>query len=309
MFYIEEFINHLKMNHYSYSTLKAYRKDLGDFEAYLACNDIKDAMNISKATVLDYLKTLNGKAHPTKAYCNQITRIIKYFRYLEEESIIFLSPLRDYSIPKHQIKSYPVIGKAEMEKILMDTNTLDPLCIKGKAIIELAYSSALRPREVYELKIPDIDFKQGLLFIEQSKNRKDRIVPVGIKALSWIKKYLKGVRPRYIKDKSHSYLFINHKTGERLTVWGVRWAIQETLRRSRIKPIKPYSLRVTSATHLLLNGMNIVYISKFLGHSSIKTTRGYLHVDLKQLQQEINAKHPRVRMEKYIENMEGNNEL
>ncbi len=309
MFYIEEFINHLKINHYSYSTLKVYRKDLGHFEAHLACNGIEDAINIPKATVLDYLKTLNSKAHPTKAYCNQITRIIKYFRYLEEEGIIFLSPLRDYSMPKHHTNNYPVIGKVEMEKILMDTKTFDPLCIKGRTIIELAYSSALRPREVYELKIPDIDFKQGLLFIEQSKNRKDRIVPVGRNALAWIEKYIKEVRPRYIKDKNHSYLFINHKTGERLTVWGVRWAIQETLRRSRIKPIKPYSLRVTSATHLLLNGMNIVYISKLLGHSSIKTTRGYLHIDLKHLKQEINIKHPRVRMEKHLKNKESNHEI
>ncbi len=300
MFYIEEFLKYLKINHYSYSTLKAYRKDLGDFEAHLACNGIKDTSNISTPAVLDYLKTLNGKVHPTKAYCNQITRIIKYLHYLEEEGIIFLSPLRDYSMPRYQTNNYPVIGKAEMEKILMNTNTIDPLCIKGKAIIELAYSSALRPREVYELKIPDIDFEQGLIFIEQSKNKKDRVVPVGSNALAWIKKYLQEVRHRYIKDKSHSYVFINHKTGERLTVWGVRWAIQESLRRSGNKPIKPYSLRVTSATHLLLNGMNIVYISKLLGHSSIKTTRGYLHIDLKQLQQEINAKHPRVRMEKHF---------
>ncbi len=309
MFYIEDFINHLKMNYYSYSTLKAYRKDLGQFEEHLNCCGIKDAVNISKATILDYLKTLNGKEHPTKAYFNQITRIIKYFWYLEEEGIIFLSPLRDYSIPKQQTKSYPVIGKVEMKRILIDTKIFDPLCIKGKTIIELAYSSALRPREVYELKIPNIDFKQGILFIEQSKNKKDRIVPVGIKALAWIKKYLKEVRPRYIKDKNHSYLFINHKTGERLTVWGVRWAIQESLRRIRIKPIKPYSLRVTSATHLLLNGMNVVYISKFLGHSSIKTTRGYLRIDLKDLKQEINAKHPRARMEKQLKNKESNHEI
>jgi len=309
MFYIEEFINHLKMNQCSYSTLKVYRKDLRHFEAHLNCCGIINIMNISKATIIDYLKMLNGKAHPTKAYCNQITRIIKYFRYLEEEGIIFLSPLRDYSIPRYQTNYYPVIGKAEMKRILRLTNTIDPLCIKGKAIIELAYSSALRPREVYELKIPDIDFKQGLIFIEQSKNKKDRIVPVGIKALAWIKKYLKEVRPRYIKDKNHSYLFINHKTGERLTVYGVRWAIQESLRRSGNKSIKPYSLRVTSATHLLLNGMNIVCISKLLGHSSIKTTRGYLHVDLKNLKQEINAKHPRVRIEKHLKNREKTHEI
>ena len=119
MFYIEEFLKHLKMNHYSYSTLKAYRKDLGHFETHLACNGIEDASNISKATVLDYLKTLNSKEHPTKAYCNQITRIIKYFRYLEEDGIIFLSPLRDYSMSRYHTNNYPVIGKVEMKRILI----------------------------------------------------------------------------------------------------------------------------------------------------------------------------------------------
>ena len=309
MFYIEEFLKHLKINHYSYSTLKAYRKVLGNFEAHFSYLGIEEIVNISKHTVMDYLKTLNGKEHPTKAYCNKITRIIKYFRHLEEEGIIFLSPLRDFCIPKYHTKSYPVIGKAQMEKILKNSKIDDPLCIKGKAIIELAYSSALRPREIYELKIPNIDFKEGLLFIEQSKNRKDRVVPVGSKALAWANKYLREVRPRYIKEKSHSYAFINHKTGEKLSVWGVRWAIQETLRRSNLESIKTYSLRVTAATHLLVNGMNVMHISKLLGHSRVKTTQHYLNIDLKNLEKEIRRKHPRIRMEKYLINKEKNREI
>ncbi len=304
MFYIEEFLSYLKSKQYSFSTLHAYRSELNHFKEYCIRYGIEDVKSIPKQIVLEHLKTLNGKDHLTKAYCNKITRLIKYFRYLEDEGLIFLSPFRDYSFPKYQRKNYPVIEKAEMENILSNMNTDDLLSIKGKAIIELAYSSALRPREIYGLKISDIEFDRGLLFIEQSKNKKDRIVPVGRTALYWLKRYIREVRPRYIGDTNHGYVFISHKGGEKLTVWGVRWAIQETLRRSGNKSIKPYSLRVTSATDLLLNGMNIVYISKLLGHSSIKTTRGYLHIDLKQLKQEINAKHPRMRMEKHLKNKE-----
>ena len=306
MFHVEDFIKHLKEKQYSFSTLHAYLDDLRHFEVYCSHYGIEDVRNISRKVVFEYFGTLNGKERHTKAYCNHISRIIKYFRYLEEEGFIFLSPLRDYFMPKHQTSNYPVLEKAEMERILQITKTGDPLYIKGKAIIELAYSSALRPRELYELKIPNIDFKQGLLFIEQSKNKKDRIVPVGNKAMKWTMKYLLEVRPRYIKEKYPSYVFINHKSGERLTVWGVRWAIQETLRRNGLRAIKTYSLRGTAATHLLVYGMNVVYISRLLGHSRIQTTQYYLKVSLKQLQREIKAKHPRKKIEEILKNQGGN---
>ena len=309
MFYIEEFLNYLKSKQYSFSTLHAYRRELKHFGEYCISYGIEDVKNTAKQMIFRYLATLPGKEIPTKACCNQITRLIKYFRYLEDEGLIFLSPFRDYSLPKYHGKNYPVIEKAEMENILSNMNTDDPLCIKAKAIIELAYSSALRPREIYGLKIPDIEFDRGLLFIEQSKNKKDRIVPVGKTALYWIKRYIREVRPRYIGDNNHSYIFISHRGGEKLTVWGIRWAIQESLLRSGLKPIKPYSLRGTAATQLLLNGMNVVHISKLLGHSRIETTQYYLRVDLKKLKKEIQAKHPRERMEKYLKDREETHEV
>ena len=309
MFYIKEFLNCLKTKQYSFSTLHAYRQELKHFREYCIRYGLEDVKNTTKQMTFKYLATLPGKEIPTKACCNRITRLIKYFRYLEDQGLIFLSPFRDYSLPKYSGKNYPVIEKAEMENILSNMNSDDPLCIRGKAIIELAYSSALRPREIYGLKIPDIEFERGLLFIEQSKNKKDRIVPVGKTALYWIKRYIQEVRPRYIGDNNHSYVFISHKGGEKLTVWGVRWAIQESLLRSGLKPIKPYSLRGTAATQLLLNGMNVVHISKLLGHSRIETTQYYLKVDLKKLKQEIKAKHPRERMEKYLKDREETHEV
>ncbi len=178
MFYIEEFLNYLKSKQYSFSTLHAYRQELNHFKEYCIRCGTEDVKNTTKQIIFRYLATLHGKEIPTKAYCNRITRLIKYFRYLENQGLIFFSPFMDYSLPKYHGKNYPVIDKNEMEKILSNMNSDDPLCIKGKAIIELAYSSALRPREIYGLKISDIEFDRGLLFIEQSKNKKDRIVPV-----------------------------------------------------------------------------------------------------------------------------------
>jgi len=200
-------------------------------------------------------------------------------------------------------KSYPALSQEEIESILQEIRIDHPLCLKGKAILELAYSSALRPRELYNLKIVDIDFKNGLIFIEQSKNQKDRIVPVGSIALYWVEKYLREVRPGYIKSKKHGYVFISHKTGEQLTRYGIRSAIRETLRKSGFQPIKPYSLRSTAATALLLNGMNIAYISALLGHTDIKTTQTYLRVKTKELQHELAHKHPLLFIEEQFQNM------
>ena len=94
-----------------------------------------------------------------------------------------------------------------MERMLSGIRPDHPICVKGKAMIELAYSSALRPRELCNLKITDIDFKKGLLFIEQSKGEKDRIVPVGKLALHWTGKYLAEVRPKYLKGQRHEFVF------------------------------------------------------------------------------------------------------
>lgn len=128
---------------------------------------------------------------------------------------------KDYTTLQYQRKRYPTLNQEEIESILQNIKTDHPLCLKGKAIIELAYSSVLRPREIYNLKITDIDFKKGLIFIEQSKNQKDRIVPVGKTALFWIEKYIKEVRAKYIKDKNHNYVFSSAIRLEKSKLYGV----------------------------------------------------------------------------------------
>jgi len=293
MYYIKVFLEYLQANYYSKSTIKAYEYLLKNMRSYFTKRGIGEVEGINEDKINEYLKTLKTDNCQSLYYIIKVQRITKYFRFLEDESIIFYSPIRSTDLRKPPRHSYPTLSKNEIENILSSINTSTTLGLKAKAILELAYSSALRPRELYNLKITDIDFKNGILFIEQSKNRKDRLVPVGETALYWIKKYIEEVRPRYIKGKKHGYIFINHKTGGKLTRYGIRSALQRALVKNKLPPVKPYSLRSTAATALLLNGMSIAYISALLGHGDIRTTQVYLKVRTHQLKRILINHHPR----------------
>jgi len=293
MFYAQEFLDHLAGIHYQHKTVRDYRYLLNRFVSFCSKQQVADITAVTEGTLQDFLESIStGKPNRKSAYI-KICRLRKYFRFLEDNGYLFLAP--DIEQPVRAPPSTPHLppGGAEMEHVLSQIHTDTPICLKGKAILELAYSSALRPRELYNLKISDIDFKKGLLFLEQSKNRKDRIVPVGRHALYWVKKYLMEIRPRYRKGKSEDYVFISHKTGCKLSVWGIRWAIQQTLRLSGFAPFKPYAVRASAATALMVNGMSVAHIRKLLGHTELRTTQIYLNIQTQELKRALKEGHPR----------------
>ena len=293
MFYIQKFLDHLAEIHYQPKTIRDYRYLLNRLVSFCLKQQVAYITAIADGTLRDFRKSVGNGQPNRKSIYIKVCRLRKYFRFLEDKGYLFLPP--DIEQPVRAPPSTPhlPLGGAEMEHVLSQIHTDTALCLKGKAMLELAYSSALRPRELYNLKISDIDFKKGLLFLEQSKNRKDRIVPVGRHALHWVKRYLTEIRPRYIKGKSEDYVFISHKTGCKLSVWGIRWAIQQTLRLSGIAPLKPYAVRASAATALLVNGMSVAYIRKLLGHTELRTTQIYLNIQTQELKQVLEKRHPR----------------
>jgi integrase/recombinase XerD len=309
MFYIHEFVTYLKQARYRrHATMVAYRRLLNRFEQYCAQRGVAEVGAVDTRLVRDFIRSLQSDGRITRCAVGKLSRLRSYFHWLQDQGRIFLSPMRDYALPEVPVSHYPVLREHKLRRILTQLPVAGSLSIKGRAILELAYSSALRPRELYNLKVSDIDFRRKELFIRQSKGNKDRIVPVGKHALHWIIRYIREVRPRYGKGKSHDFLFVSHKTGEPLTVYGIRWAVQEALRRGGFPPIKPYSLRGSAATHLLLAGMGVLPISKLLGHQSIRTTQYYLDVRLKELREELSWKHPRARMGLIQSQEKGENE-
>jgi site-specific recombinase XerD len=308
MYYTEDFIKHLKETRYRrHTTLQEYRSLINKFCQYCQQRGLTDIREVRKADALGFLDSIREEERITDAIRIKIYRLLAYFRYLEDTGLIFVSPLGGYRIPKAQKSHYPVISRNDMDSILAKIPVNRTLSFKGKAILEIAYSSALRPQELYHLKISDIDFQNRMLFIQQSKNKKDRFVPVGRKALYWVDRYIREVRPRYVNGKTHDYVFVSHKTGQPLTVYGIRWAIQETLRLICISSFILYSLRRSADKPRLVGGMGVMHISQLLGHRNITTTQVYLDLPLRELKKELSTKHPRKRMEAIL-NKEKENE-
>jgi len=293
MFYIQTFLDHLSAIHYQPKTIRDYRYLLKRLESFCLQQQVTDITAVNEGMIRDFLKSISNGVSNRKSVYIKICRLRKYFQFLEDKEYLFLPPDIEQLVRATPNASSIHHDGEKMEHVLSRIRTDSALCLKGKAMLELAYSSALRPRELYNLKISDIDFKKGILFLEQSKNRKDRVVPAGNKALYWVGRYLTEVRPRYVKGINEDYVFISHKTGRKLSVWGIRWAIQQTLRLSGFTPFKPYTVRASAATALLVNGMSVAHIRKLLGHTELRTTQIYLNIQTRNLKRLLETKHPR----------------
>ena len=296
MFHTEDFIEYLKTLHLSLKTIRAYSTTVGRLKSHFIARGIYDVKEITEERITEYVDLFSDRHESSKYLYVGVIRLKRYFEFLEESGVIFLSPLKQIPNPKPLSSSYPTLDQKRLRLLLDSIKPDTPFLLRGKSILELAYSSALRPREIYNLKITDIDFKEGTLFITRSKGEKDRLVPVGNKALRWLKEYIQNVRPRYVKHERHEYVFVSHKTGRPLTVWGLRSAVRGTLIRSGYLPFPPYSLRSASATALFLGGMDVAYIGKLLGHVELRTTQSYLNINKRGLREELFRKHPRNRL-------------
>ncbi len=147
-----------------------------------------------------------------------------------------------------------------------------PKLLKHRVILTLIYSAGLRGQEVINLKISDIDFERKTIHIRQSKNKKDRVVPLAESMAVGLKKYLAAENP-------HFWLFNGKEPDGRYSVRGLSWVMRQTLKKtSIIKEVNLHSLRHSYATHLLEQGLNIVTLKELLGHADITTTMIYLHV-------------------------------
>ncbi|MCK4516780.1 MAG: tyrosine-type recombinase/integrase, partial [Spirochaetaceae bacterium] len=166
---------------------------------------ITDTRQVTPAHILEYRRSMEGRDFTPKTVAGELGRLRIYFAFLGRQRVIFVSPASNMRMPKNLCGRRPAVAEKELREILDSLKTDSPLAIRGKAILELAYSSALRPREVRALKISHIDFAKGILFIEQSKNRKDRLVPVGSIALNWVRHYLEVIRPAAIHGQDHAF--------------------------------------------------------------------------------------------------------
>lgn len=293
MFYESEFRHHLRSVGISEGTIRIYGQMLKRLEAFARVHGIGDVRTVTEADINAFVLELRSEDLARETEYRVLCHLKRYFDFLETAGFLYLSPAATLRLPKYLRNHHRAYAEEEVREILDGIRTDTPLTLRGKAILELGYSSALRPREIRSLKLADIDWACSQLFIEQSKGKKDRVVPVGSTAIAWIGEYVERMRPRFANQNSGDAVFIGHKSGRPLSERGLDWATREALRQSDLSPFPLYSLRATAATNLLDRGMNVTYIGRLLGHMTIRTTQMYLHTKHRELTRAIRRAHPR----------------
>lgn len=265
---IEKFKYWLSSKRYSPNTVKAYAEALKYFLQYF--HD-KPATAITNEDVILYNNDHILRNNLSSSYQNQIVNAIKLFYSTVQNRKIEIELIHR---PKRAKLLPNVLSKEEVKLILNAHNNL-----KHKVMLCLIYSCGLRCSELLNLRLSDINSERNLIFIYQSKGKKDRIAPLSLKILDMLRQYYIGYKPKI-------WLFEGHNTGSQYSDRSLQSVLKLALDKSKIiKPVTLHWLRHSYATHLLESGTDLRYIQELLGHSSSKTTEIYTHVSTKSLQQ------------------------
>jgi site-specific recombinase XerD len=286
---IKKFISHISnISRYSENTIKAYTKDLTDFNDYCISNERSELKQFNERFIKSYLMYLNEQDLEKKSIARKLAALRSLFKFAFQNDLINENPLLLIKNPKSKRKLPEVISNDTLPKIF---NAVDEIEAKPElitVIFELLYGSALRVSELCNLKYKDYNDNKGQLVV-LGKGSKARIVPVGEKASLAIKNYL-NMNPVTSKDE---YL-IRTKKNDKLYPRLVHRIVNKYLSKvSDIKKKSPHILRHSAATHMLDNGADLRAVKEILGHENLSTTQIYTHVSIERLKSTYKKSHPK----------------
>lgn len=297
---ISSFIRYIETEKgYSKHTTRNYESDLRQFSEFVATrNDVKNGDPgvdlIDFPLIRSYLGELFGKCKRT-TIARKLSSLKSFFKYLELRGLASFNPAAEIMTPKQEkyIPTYLPID--DMFALLEQPDKEKDLGLRDLAILELLYSSGLRVSELVTLDIERLDFNSRLVKVF-GKGGKERLLPVGKKAIGAIREYLEHTEKMRKKagfSENHGPLFLNYRGG-RLSARSVDRLVKRYSRQCGIMmDISPHSIRHTFATHLLDGGADLRSIQELLGHASLSTTQKYTHVSIDRLMEVYDKSHPR----------------
>jgi integrase/recombinase XerD len=291
---ISSFLTHVQVEKgLASNTLSAYRRDLAKFEDFAKKRKLELAA-ANRDDLVDFLASLYRQKLESKTVARHLVTLRNFFRHAQVQELIVEDPTAHLESPKIRRSLPGYLRLEEVEKLLELPDQATPLGLRDRAMLEVLYSTGLRVSELTSLRVPDMDMKVGCVRCI-GKGDKERIVPVGKKALGIVERYLRDGRPKLIAGRSGGggFLFVNRRGGRisRVGVWKILSAYG---RRAGLRvPLTPHMLRHSFATHLLERGADLRSVQLMLGHSDISTTQIYTHVVEERLKQIYKAHHPR----------------
>jgi len=300
---IDSFIDYLRTQKgYSDHTVKNYQIDLDHFLKFLANREestgkreiAPELESIDFLVIREYLGRLYGRYKRT-TIARKLSTIRSFFYFLERKGLVQGNPAADISSPKRGSYIPTHLPVDDMFRLLEGPDRAKPLGLRDLAILEVLYSCGIRVSELSGLNLSGIDSDQRLVKVV-GKGNKERIIPIGRKALRAIKDYVEAILPLRKKgkrDPEDEPLFINFRGG-RLTTRSIGRIVKKYASQCGLMTeITPHSLRHTFATHLLDGGADLRSVQELLGHVSLSTTQKYTHVSLEKLMEVYDKAHPR----------------
>ena len=290
---MSSFLTHIKVEKgLSSNTVSAYRRDMAKFAEFAKKRKLA-LENINRDDLVDFLAGLYRQKLESKSVARNLVSLRSFFRFAQVQGLIPSDPSMNLESPKIRRSLPGYLRLDEVERLLAQPDERMPLGLRDRAMLEVLYSSGLRVSELVGLRVSDLDTKVGCVRCI-GKGDKERIVPIGKKALSMVEKYLRNARPRLIgKVLGSPPLFVNRR-GRALSRVGVWKILSAYGRRAGLRvALTPHMLRHSFATHLLERGADLRSVQLMLGHSDISTTQIYTHVVEERLKQVYKAHHPR----------------
>ena len=269
------------------------QRSLGDFAHWCASSKkIDNPRAVTLPIISEYLGDRKHAGLPASSIKLMVVALKIFFRFLIAKRIVERDPAEALALPRIERYLPETLNELQVEQLLESIDTKAVHGLRDRAIIELLYASGLRISELANARLENFNFEERIVRVT-GKGNKTRLVPVGQKACEALAAYLSVERPKLVKPRSGSEIFLSAR-GSKLTTARIWQIVKKHAQRSGLeKNVYPHLLRHSFATHLLGNGADLRIIQEMLGHADISTTQVYTHVDQQRLKAVHRQFHPR----------------
>jgi integrase/recombinase XerD len=274
------------------NTLESYRRDLNQFASWLEKQYGKTLPQTGQPELLAYLSHLFTQRAKARTSSRALSSLRRFFRHMVRQGSIPSDPTLNIDMPKLPRALPKGLGEADVEVLLDAPDCSDSMGLRDRAMLETLYATGLRVSELVTLPLQGLSLDMGVVRV-MGKGSKERLVPLGEEAVTWLEHYLSQARPLLLNGKRSNAVFVTQR-GESMTRQAFWYLIKRhAARAGLVSTLSPHTLRHAFATHLLNHGADLRVVQMLLGHSDISTTQIYTHVARERLKKLHEQHHPR----------------